>query len=97
MSKEKSKDKSTKEKAPKVKRMTTAEFDEYVDNGGDIRPYVKFKRVADMNQLVNVDIPNWALANIDREAKRRGVPRKSLIKMWIIDRVDLLMTPPPKK
>ena len=89
MSKEKNKIK-TKEKPAKTKKMTTAEFDEYFDNGGDVGKMIKWKRVSDMNQLVNVDIPAWALACIDQEAKRRGVPRKSLIKMWIIDRVDEL-------
>ncbi len=91
MSKEKNK--TTKPK----KKMTAAEFEEYFDNGGDLRGMVKFKRVSEMNQLVNVDIPNWALASIDQEAKRRGVPRKSLIKMWIIDRVDELKPSTPKK
>jgi hypothetical protein len=93
-----SKEKNKESKLPaKKKRMTATEFDEYVDNGGDLRGMLKFRRVADMTQLVNVDIPNWALASIDREAKRRGVPRKSLIKMWIIDRVDELKPLSPKK
>jgi hypothetical protein len=45
------------------------------------RPRLEAKRV-------NVDFPQWMLDRLDREAKRRGVTRQALIKMWLADRLD---------
>ena len=37
---------------------------------------------------VNVDFPQSMVARLDAEAKRRGVTRQALIKMWLADRLD---------
>jgi hypothetical protein len=37
---------------------------------------------------VNVDIPVWAIKELDREAVRRGITRQSLIKTWLVDCLD---------
>jgi len=34
---------------------------------------------------VNVDFPVWMIAALDREAKRIGVTRQSIIKMWLAE------------
>lgn len=39
---------------------------------------------------VNVDIPVWAIKELDRESDRRGITRQALIKTWLIDRLDAL-------
>lgn len=39
---------------------------------------------------VNVDIPIWAIKELDKEASRRGITRQALIKTWLIDRIDNL-------
>lgn len=41
-------------------------------------------------KVVNVDLPIWAIKDLDREATRRGVARQALIKMWLVDRLDSL-------
>ena len=44
-----------------------------------------------MNQeqkLVNVDFPLWMLQSLDKEAGRLGVPRQSLIKVWLAERLE---------
>jgi hypothetical protein len=76
-------------KNQKTKKMTAEQFDEHFDQGKSLKGLVEFKKVS-ATKLVNVDIPEWALESIDEEAIRRGVPRKSLLKMWIIDKVDHL-------
>lgn len=76
-------------KNQKAKKMTVKDFDEHFDQGKSLKGLVDFKKVS-TTRLVNVDIPEWALESIDEEAIRRGVPRKSLLKMWIIDKVDHL-------
>jgi hypothetical protein len=37
---------------------------------------------------VNVDFPAWMISQLDREAKRLGVPRQSLIKIWIAEKLQ---------
>ena len=51
-----------------------------VDWSAARRPNLETKRV-------NVDFPAWVVAGLDRQAKRLGVTRQALIKMWIAERV----------
>jgi hypothetical protein len=37
---------------------------------------------------VNVDFPEWMIQALDREARRLGVTRQSLIKVWIAERLE---------
>lgn len=37
---------------------------------------------------VGFDLPQRMVAKLDAEAKRRGVTRQALIKMWLSDRLD---------
>ena len=37
---------------------------------------------------VNVDIPAWAIRELDRESDRRGITRQALIKMWLAERLS---------
>jgi hypothetical protein len=39
---------------------------------------------------INLDIPMWAVKELDKESERVGVARQALIKMWIIEKIDLL-------
>lgn len=57
------------------------EIEEYLDWDSARRPGLEVRRV-------NVDFPQWMIVRLDREAKRRGVTRQALIKMWIADRLD---------
>lgn len=41
-------------------------------------------------RTVNVDLPRWAIAELDREADRRAVARQALIKHWLVERLDEL-------
>lgn len=45
---------------------------------------------SEWTKRVNVDIPVWAIKELDREATRRGITRQSLIKTWLIDKIDAL-------
>jgi hypothetical protein len=71
--------------------MKADEFDRKFDAGEDVtadldlpaarRPFVEPRRV-------NVDFPSWMVESLDREAKRLGVTRQSVIKMWIAERLE---------
>jgi hypothetical protein len=47
----------------------------------------KAKRVGIDAKRVNVDFPRWTVDSLDREARRMGVTRQSLIKLWLADRL----------
>ena len=44
-------------------------------------------RVGTVPKRVNVDFPAWMVDSLDREARRLGVTRQSLIKLWLADRL----------
>ncbi len=37
---------------------------------------------------VNLDMPEWVIQSLDKEATRRGITRQALIKTWIVDKLD---------
>ena len=58
---------------------------QYLDLEHAVRPGIERKRV-------NVDFPAWMIHRLDKEAKRLGVPRQSLIKIWIAERLKELQS-----
>jgi len=36
---------------------------------------------------VNVNFPQWVIESLDKEAKKIGVTRQSIIKVWIAERI----------
>ena len=52
-----------------------------LDLGGACRPGLEQRRV-------NVDFPSWMIDALDHEAKRLGVTRQSIIKVWIAERLE---------
>ena len=37
---------------------------------------------------INLDLPEWLLAQLDIEASRAGVSRQPLIKLWLIQKLE---------
>jgi hypothetical protein len=72
--------------------MRASEFDKKFDDGEeDITQYLDLSTIRRPNrevQRVNVDFPLWMVASLDREAKRLGVTRQSIIKVWIAERLE---------
>ena len=71
--------------------MKTKEFDKRFDDGEDVSEDLDFSkatRPGREQKRVNVDFPVWMIQSLDREAKRLGVPRQSVIKVWIADRLE---------
>ncbi|MCA1694712.1 MAG: CopG family transcriptional regulator [Actinobacteria bacterium] len=48
----------------------------------------KVRRAGQEQRRVNVDFPLWMLQSLDREARRLGVTRQSVIKVWIAERLE---------
>jgi hypothetical protein len=71
--------------------MKASNFDKKFDKGEDITKYLDLSRATRPGQeqkRVNVDFPVWMIHRLDKEAKRLGVPRQSLIKIWIAERLE---------
>lgn len=48
----------------------------------------KIRRPAQEQRRVNVDFPSWMIESLDRKARRLGVTRQSIIKVWIAERLE---------
>jgi hypothetical protein len=71
--------------------MKAKEFDKQFDEGKDISKNLdlsKSKRLGREQKRVNVDFPLWMIQQLDKEAKRLGVPRQSIIKVWVAERLE---------
>lgn len=70
--------------------MKAKDLDKKFDNGEDITKYLelsKAKRPGQVQKRVNVDFPEWMIASLDREARKLGVTRQSIIKFWIAEKL----------
>jgi hypothetical protein len=71
--------------------MKAEEFDQRFDRGEDITAELdlsKARRPGEAQRRVNVDFPVWMIDLLDREARRLGVTRQSIIKVWIAERLE---------
>ena len=71
--------------------MRAKRLDKKFDDGEDITKYLdvsKAHRPEQEQRRVNVDFPIWMIHSLDKEAKRLGVPRQSIIKVWVAERLE---------
>ena len=71
--------------------MKAEELDRKFDDGEDITGELDLasaRRPLREQRRVNVDFPSWMVESLDREAKRLGVTRQSIIKVWIAERLE---------
>ena len=70
--------------------ISAEELDERFDRGEDISEYLDWdsaRRPGLEQRRVNVDFPVWMIESLDLEARRVGVTRQSVVKMWISERI----------
>lgn len=70
--------------------MKAKEIDRRFDAGEDISEHFDLSnatRPGQEQKRVNVDFPVWMIQSLDKEARRLGVPRQSIIKVWIAERL----------
>ncbi len=67
--------------------MKAEDFDRKFDQGEeDIIEYLdlsQMRRQGQELQPVNIDFPVWMIEAIDKEARRLGITRQSVIKVWV--------------
>lgn len=71
--------------------MKAKDFDRKFDRGEDVMADLdlsKARRPGQETRRVNVDFPSWIVESLDREARRLGVTRQSIIKVWIAERLE---------
>ena len=71
--------------------MKAKDLDKKFDEGESILKHVDLSRARRSNQepkRVNVDFPVWMIQSLDKEARRLGVPRQAIIKMWLAERLN---------
>jgi hypothetical protein len=71
--------------------MKAKDFDKKFDKGEDVSKYLNMsnaRRPRQEQKRVNVDFPVWIIRLLDKEAKRLGVPRQSIIKVWVAEHIE---------
>jgi hypothetical protein len=71
--------------------MKAKSFDKQFDEGADITAALdvsRARRVLQEQKRVNVDFPTWMIESLDREARKIGVTRQSIIKVWLAERLE---------
>jgi hypothetical protein len=71
--------------------MKAKKFDSDFDAGKDVTEALdltKARRLKQEPKRVNVDFPIWMIEELDKEAKRLGVTRQSIIKVWLAERLE---------
>ena len=75
--------------------MKAKDFDKEFDEGKSVIKHLdlsKARRPEQEQKRVNVDFPLWMIHSLDKEAKRLGVPRQSIIKIWLAERLQQAST-----
>ena len=79
-----------KTKGEKNPHMKAKELDKKFDKGENISEHLdlsKAVRPGRVQKRVNLDLPNWMVTSLDEEARRLGITRQSIIKVWLAERL----------
>lgn len=71
--------------------MKAEDLDKRFEAGDDLVAALDLSKARRPNQeqkRVNVEFPLWMVQSLDKEAKRLGVPRQALIKVWVAERLE---------
>lgn len=74
-----------------MKTIKAKEIEKKFDEGEDISRHLdlsKARRPEQEQKRANVDFPVWMIQLLDKEARRMGVPRQSIIKVWVAERLE---------
>lgn len=72
--------------------ITAEELDKKFNDGEDISEYLDWSKAVRPNldqKRVNLDLPIWMIDRLDVEAKRIGVTRQSIMKVWLSERIKV--------
>ncbi len=72
--------------------MKASEFNQQFDEGESVLEMLDLsqaKRVMQEQTSIKIDFPIWMVESLDKEAKRIGVSKQSIIKIWLAERLAL--------
>jgi hypothetical protein len=70
---------------------TAKEFDKLFESGDDITEFVDYSKGYRPNLVqkrINLDLPLWMIEGLDKEAKRLGVARQAIMKMFLAQHLE---------
>ena len=68
---------------------STTEMDAHLETTDLGELFKMFGRVGQPKiKKINLDLPDWLLAQLDLEATRAGVARQPLIKLWLVQKLE---------
>ena len=79
-----------------MKTISAEELEKKFDNNEDISEYLDFSKAMKVSDFekqfnktrkINIDFPENIIMLLDKEAKKIGVTRQSIIKVWIAERL----------
>lgn len=71
--------------------MKAESFDQHFDQGENITEFLNLsesRRPGHESRVVAINFPQWMLDALDREARRLGVTRESIVKVWLAERLE---------
>ncbi len=71
--------------------MKAREFDAKFEAGDDLTEHLDFSKAHRVNQeirRVTIDFPSWVVEGLDKQAKRLGITRQDLVKLWIAEKLE---------
>jgi hypothetical protein len=71
--------------------MKAESFDQHFDQGENITEFLNLseaRRPGYESRAVAINFPQWMLDALDREARRLGVTRESIVKVWLAERLE---------
>lgn len=76
-----------------MQAISNEELERRFDEGEDITEYMDLSTVRHPNQeraasRIVVDVPEQVAVGLDRAARRMGVSRKDVIRVWLSERLD---------
>jgi hypothetical protein len=72
--------------------MKAKDFDKKFESGEDVTAHLDLSRARRPEQdckRVNIDFPVWVIQKVDKEARRLGVSRQALLKVWVAERLEV--------
>lgn len=70
--------------------MKAKKFDTDFDDNKDLTAVLDIsqaRRPLQKQKRINVNFPDWMIDSLDKETKRLGVTRQSIIKIWLAERL----------
>jgi len=71
--------------------MNASEFDDKFDNGESVidELYLELTRRPDQaGRRLEIELPDWMLQSLDREAQRLGLTRQAIIQRWLTKHLE---------